>query len=131
MPLPEMAPAHPPRELLCSSASQTLEPKGEWVPQLAELQRLQPAKLKVYQMLTQQVFIPHRTLGYVFLQKALRLALAGQGGGTRCCLSRSALRLRPLSGKGNPIDICKGWRERERFTSSPTFLCGNTPATLG
>jgi len=22
-------------------------------------------------------------------------------------------------------------RERERFTSSPTFLCGNTPATLG
>jgi len=24
-----------------------------------------------------------------------------------------------------------GWRERERFTSSPTFLCGNTPATLG
>jgi len=24
-----------------------------------------------------------------------------------------------------------GGRERERFTSSPTFLCGNTPATLG
>jgi len=22
-------------------------------------------------------------------------------------------------------------RERERFTSSPTFLCGSTPATLG
>jgi len=21
--------------------------------------------------------------------------------------------------------------EREKFTSSPTFLCGNTPATLG
>jgi len=27
--------------------------------------------------------------------------------------------------------LTHGGRERERFTSSPTFLCGNTPATLG
>jgi len=29
------------------------------------------------------------------------------------------------------IAQCGSHGERERFTSSPTFLCGNTPATLG
>jgi len=38
------------------------------------------------------------------------------------------------------LQLARGWlldlikllsTERERFTSSPTFLCGNTPATLG
>jgi len=30
-----------------------------------------------------------------------------------------------------PQRVINGDRERERFTSSPTFLCENTPATLG
>jgi len=43
----------------------------------------------------------------------------------------SAIGVCDCQAPGPPYCVWCVQREREKFTSSPTFLCGNTPATLG